>query len=241
MKIIAHRGACGHEPENTLASFKKAMQQGADAIEFDVHVLKSGELIVIHDHMVDRTTNGTGYVENFSLNDLRKLNAGNGEKVPLLSEVFDLVDKKIPIHIELKGPNTAMPVAALIAMYKVEKGWSEDLFIVSSYNHIELAKFISLMPTIRTGALFYGVPLEHAAFAERLGSSSVHLSTDLITQEFVNDAHSRGMEVYVETVNVKSEMQRMHTMGVDGVFTNFPDKTRSYLHPLLADEQTSAV
>lgn len=229
MKIIAHRGACGHEPENTLASFKKAIEQGTDAIELDVHVLRGGELVVIHDHMVDRTTNGSGYVEDFSLNDLRKLNAGNNEKVPLLSEVFDLVDRKVPVHIELKGPNTALPVAALIERYKSERNWSEDLFIVSSYNHIELAKFISLMPTVRTGALFYGVPLGHAAFAEQLGSSSVHLSTDLITQEFVNDAHARNLEVFVETVNIESEMQRMQAMGVDGIFTNFPDRARSYL------------
>lgn len=229
MKIIAHRGACGYEPENTLAAFKKAIAQHADAIELDVHVLKDGELAVIHDHMVDRTTNGTGYVADLDLREIRRLDAGGGQKVPLLHEVFDLVDKRLPIHIELKGPETAVPVAALISTYMTKKNWPEDLFIVSSYNHVELMKFTHLMPAIRTGALFYGIPLEHAAFTEQLGSSSLHLSTDLITQELVEDAHARGLEVFVETINNKSEMQRMYDLGIEGIFTNFPDKARSYL------------
>ena len=229
MKIIAHRGACGYEPENTLASFRKAMAQQADAIELDVHILESGELVVIHDHMVDRTTNGTGYVKDFDFKELRSLDAGNGEKVPLLHEVFDLIDNKLPIHIELKGLGTAIAVAALIAAYKTKKGWREDGFIVSSYNHVELAEFARLLPSIRTGALFYGIPLEYAAFAERLGSSSLHLSVDLMTQELVDDAHARGLEVFVETVNSKIEMRRMYDMGIDGVFTNFPDTARLYL------------
>src|SRR5690242_11883524 len=95
MQIIGHRGASGYEPENTLASFKEALALGVDMIELDVYVIKTGELVVMHDSTVNRTTNGTGRVEALSLKELRQLDAGAGEKVPLLSEVLDLVNKAV--------------------------------------------------------------------------------------------------------------------------------------------------
>jgi glycerophosphoryl diester phosphodiesterase len=229
MKIIGHRGAAGHEPENTLISFKKALDLGVDMIELDVHVLATGELIVMHDNKVDRTTDGTGYVRDYTFSELRKLDAGHGEKIPLLSEVLDLVDKKVPMNIELKGLGTAKSAAELIKEYKQEKGWTDDLFIVSSFNHIELAEFIQLMPSIHTGALSEGILIGYAAFAEELGSFSTNLSAEFVTPEFVDDAHKRNLEVFVYTINDESEIARMCALGVDGIFTNFPDEARLHM------------
>ena len=229
MKIIGHRGAAGHEPENTLISFKKALELNVDMIELDVYVLKTGELVVMHDNKVDRTTNGSGYVIDYTFEELRKLDAGHGEQVPLLSEVLDLVDKSVPVNIELKGIGTAKNTAALIATYIQEKGWTEDLFIVSSFNHIELMEFVNLMPAIHTGALSEGILLGYSAFAEQLGSYSTNLSAEFITPEFVLDAHNRHLEVFVYTINDESEIERMQTLGVDGIFTNFPDRARAQL------------
>ncbi len=226
MQIIGHRGACGYEPENTLASFRKALELGVEMIEFDVYVLKTGELIVIHDNTVDRTTNGTGYVTDFNFDELRTLDAGNGEAIPLLSEVLDLVDKKAGINIELKGIGTAAGVAGLITQYKNEKGWSDDLFMISSFNHVELREFSEIMPSIRIGAVIEGIPVDYAAFAERVGAFSATLSAEFITQEYVQDAHNRGLKVFAYTINDEPEVKRMQLLGVDGIFSDFPDKVR---------------
>ena len=157
MLKIGHRGAMGHEPENTLCSFQKALELGVDMIELDVYVLKTGELVVIHDDKVDRTTNGHGYVIDKSFKEIRSLDAGQGEKIPTLNEVFGLVDKKVPINVELKGEGTAIPVAKLIEQYINDKGWTEEHFLVSSFDHPELKKFKELKPNIRIGALITGI------------------------------------------------------------------------------------
>ena len=114
MLIIAHRGASGYEPENTLRSFRKAIGLKSDAIELDVQLTKDNKLVVIHDETVNRTTNGKGKVKDLTLRELRKLDAGKGEKVPTLEEVFNLVKRKVKIHVELKGNNIAKPVNDLI-------------------------------------------------------------------------------------------------------------------------------
>ncbi|MFA6466811.1 MAG: glycerophosphodiester phosphodiesterase family protein [Patescibacteria group bacterium] len=224
MLKIGHRGAMGYEPENTLRSFKKAIDLGVDMIELDVYALKTGELVVIHDDKVDRTTNRQGYVMDKSFDELRSLNAGQGEKIPTLDEVFDLVDKKIPINIELKGEGTALPVARLIEQYISDKNWTEEHFLVSSFNHYELRKFQEFKPKIRIGALITGIPIGYSDYGVKLGAYSINLSLEFINQDFVEDAHSKGLKVFVYTVNDKDDIKRMRDMGVDGLFSNYPDK-----------------
>jgi glycerophosphoryl diester phosphodiesterase len=226
MVIIGHRGACGYEPENTLRSFRRALELGVDAVELDVYHCRSGELVVIHDETVDRTTNGRGYVVEMSLDQLRVLDAGKGEKVPTLAEVFDCVAGQCDVNIELKGSSTAEPVAELLAEYVARFGWQYSQFSVSSFNHIELMEFHRLQPEVATGALYDGIPLGYAAFAEPLGVRSVNLSLDFIDQKFVDDAHNRGLLVYVWTVNNETDVRRMLNFGVDGLFTNYPDLAR---------------
>src|SRR3989344_9380836 len=128
MLKIGHRGACGYAPENTLKSFQRAIDLGVDAIELDVQLCKSGELIVMHDNTVDRTTDGSGFIKKLKLKDLKKLDAGEGERIPTLEEVLNLVDRRVKVNIELKGPKTAKPALKLIDEYIKKKGGNLDVF-----------------------------------------------------------------------------------------------------------------
>ena len=222
MICIGHRGAMGYEPENTLRSIRKALAFGAPWVEIDVYHV-DGHLVVIHDDRLERTTNGSGYVTERSYNYLRSLDAGKGEAIPTLDEVFDCVGGRAGINIELKGPGTASPVADLVGQ-RVRQGWRYDQILVSSFDHRALKMVKSLDPAIRIGALIVGLPLSNAAFAAELGAWSVNPSLEFIDQEFVDDAHARGLKVLVFTVDHPEDIARMAALGVDGVFTNYPDR-----------------
>ena len=222
--IIGHRGAKGYTAENTLVSFKKAMELGADAIELDVQICKSGELIVFHDHRVERLTNGEGRIEELDYKYLKSLDAGNASYIPTLQQVLNLIDNRILINIELKAKNTASEVAKLIELYIDKHNWNKDNFIISSFDHIELSKFKLLCPEIRIAALTASIPSKYAQFAEELGAYSINISIEFINTEFVNDAHKRGLKVFVYTVNHMDDIARMKALNVDGIFTDFPDR-----------------
>lgn len=224
MLNIGHRGACGYEPENTIISFKKALELGVDAIELDVYVCKTGELVVIHDDTVDRTTNGKGYVINMAFDELRALDAGKGEQIPTLQEVLDLINNQVLLNIELKGAGTAEPIAEVIKQYTESGKWTKENFLVSSFNHVELKKFNNMMPDIKIGALLCGIPLDYAKQAEALNAYSFNPSMEFINKELVEDAHSRGMKVFVYTVNELQDIEAMKQLGVDGIFINYPDR-----------------
>ena len=130
---VGHRGAMGYEPENTLRSFKKALELGVDMIEFDVYVCKSGELVVIQDDTLERTTNGKGLVIEKTLAELKELDAGKEEKIPTLEEIMDLADKKVKINVELKGNNTAEPVSDMIENYENHPAFKLNLKNVQIY------------------------------------------------------------------------------------------------------------
>ncbi len=233
MKIIAHRGARNHAPENTLAAFKKALEIGVDAIELDVFVLPSGEIVVMHDIMVNRTTNGAGYVANFDFDELRRLNAGDDEQVPTLNEVIDLVDRQVPIIIELKAPNTAEPVAQLLKEY-FSKGWQTADFEVISFNHPEVMKFHEALPEVRFGASVASIPIDYAAYAEHMGANIVMLCMEFVNPEFIADAHARGLTVYGYawepfTADLESEIDRIHDLHIDGWVSERPDVAKAYL------------
>ena len=222
MLCIGHRGAAGYEPENTLRSIGKALRLGAPWIEIDVHAVQD-RLLVIHDFRLERTTNGKGYVKEHSLQYLRSLDAGDGEKIPFLEEVFELVNRRAGINIELKGEGAAELAAQFLADRRRE-GWSEDAILVSSFNHHALREFGSLEPKFRLGALIAARPLDYAAFAERLGAYSVNPAFDFIDQFFVDDAHARGLKVFAYTVNHPDDIRRMAALGLDGLFSNYPDR-----------------
>lgn len=224
MLTIGHRGAAGYEPENTLRSFRKAVKLGVDMVELDVHLSKTGDLVVIHDETVDRTTNGNGAVGTITLSELKMLDAGSGERIPTLPEVLDAIGRQTRVNIELKSRDTAEPVMRLIEAYIYEKKWGYDNFLVSSFDHHAIARLHYLNPHIQTGAILVGIPIHYAQFAQEAGASSVHLSCEYISAEFVSDAHKRKMRVFTFTVNAGDEAERMRGLGVDGVFSDFPDR-----------------
>jgi len=212
----------GHAPENTLLSFKKALELGANCVEADVYYVDN-HLVVFHDDRLERTTNGSGYLLDHDFDTLRSLDAGEGEKIPTLGELFETVDLKAGVNIELKGPGTARPVVEFIATRR-KYGWRDDLILVSSFNHSRLEAVRRMDPRIRLGVLISGPPGDAAAIAVGLGAYSVHLSLRSADKTFVDDAHFRGLRVFVFTVNDPDHIRRMEALGVDGVFTNYPER-----------------
>ena len=222
MLCIGHRGAMGHEPENTLLSVRAAIAFGVDAIEIDVYNLENN-LIVIHDRDLSGTTNGKGYIEHSNLNYVRSLDAGKGERVPILKEVFDTVNRHALINIELKGSNTAEPVVNLIRAY-VARGWSYADFVVSSFNHYELNIVKQTCPKITIGMLIYGLPWDYLSSAKELQADIVIPSLDYVDANLVNSAQQQGLQVWVYTVNQPDDIELMRGLGVDGIFTNYPER-----------------
>ena len=212
----------GHEPENTLSSIHKALVLGAPYVEVDVHYV-DGQLVVFHNNRLERTTNGVGYLSEQSFEYLRSLDAGDGQRIPTLEEVCEVIDSQACLNIELRGPNTAAPVSELISNL-IKRGWDKEAILVSSFNHRELLEMKRLSQDIKLGALIKGLLVDDAKFAEDLGAFSVHPSLDCVDQRFVDDAHTRGLQVYVYTVNHPEDIDKMHKLGVDGVFIDFPER-----------------
>ena len=221
---IGHRGACGYEPENTLRSFRRALEFGVDGLEFDVQLVGE-ELVIFHDSRLERTTNGRGYLRRKTFAQLRDLDAGGGEKIPTLREVMELVNRRAFLNIELKGRRTARPVADLLFELISHGGWQPAQFIVSSFNRRELRDFRAVAPAEIPIGLLLNRPTRLWRRAARiLGASSIHPPARFTSRRFVEEAHKLGLKVFVYTVNTPAMIDKMRAMGVDGVFTDFPDR-----------------
>lgn len=223
MLCIAHRGASGILPENTLLSVRSALSSGVDWIEIDVYVV-GGELVVIHDDRLEATTNGSGYVTESSPEYLRGLDAGRGECIPTLTEVIECVGGRARLNIELKCEGAGAPTVDLIRRFVLRGCLSYADFNVSSFNHRELRTVRDLDHHIPVGVLIVGVPLDLARQAGELGAESLHVSRAFVTRELVDDAHARGLGVHAFTANTERDFERMRQLGIDGVFTDYPER-----------------
>ncbi len=228
MLIFAHRGASGVEPENTLRAIKAALDANVDGIEIDLHEVDN-KLLVIHDRWLHRTTSGSGQVYHHDYEHLRSLDAGNGETIPTLDEVFSLIAGKCKINIELKGINNIALLYSYIDNALISTNLNAADILISSFNHRLLHKIHQQRPEFAIGALTACYPLEYALFAEKLNAYSVHLDVNFISKHFVNDAHQRGLKVFVYTVDELEDINTMKALGVDGIFSNFPTRTKSHL------------
>ncbi|MGQ4891629.1 MAG: glycerophosphodiester phosphodiesterase [Candidatus Njordarchaeia archaeon] len=213
--IIGHRGAFSEAPENTMLSFEKAVELGADMIEFDVRMCKSGEIVVIHDAEVDRTSDGSGLVREMTLEELKQLDFGEGEKIPTLEEVLKFAKNKIALNIELKEPDIVDKVVALVESYDMV-----DDVIISSFYHNALVKVKELNPAITTAPLFMHRPVSVANLANITNSEGLHPWFEYVDKKFVEEAHKRNLFVNPWTVDDEETMRKMIEVGVDGIITN---------------------
>lgn len=226
MKIYGHRGSMGNYPQNTLLSFKKAIEQGADGIEIDVHLSKDGEVVIIHDEAVDRTTNGSGYVKDFSLAELKKFDAGQGEQIPTLKELYQLLSGTgLELNIELKTylidyKGIEEKVLALT------KAYGEGRKVVYSSFHLpSILRVKRLDDSANIAWLLEGMPfLPHPAdYIQMLGLEALHLSRDMMLSkpEHYKDVYNR---IRVWTVNDEADMDALHKLGVEAIVSDFPDR-----------------
>lgn len=232
---IAHRGASGYAPENTMAAFRKAVKMKADYIEIDVQATKDGKLVVIHDTTVDRTTEGTGKVGSFTLDEIRQLDAGSffgpdfaGERIPTFEEVLDEFRGKTGILIELKAPELypgiEEQVAAALSERNMDKPKNEKI-IVQSFNFDSMKTFHELLPDVPVGVLTSNKDdLTDEKLAEfATYANYVNPTQKLVTEELVNRIHDLGMQISVWTVRKPEEVEPLLEAGVDDIITDYPD------------------
>ncbi len=217
MLKIGHRGARAYEPENTLRSFKKALEMGVAAIEFDVRKTRDNQLVVIHDADVKRTTNGKGLVADLTLKEIKALSTEKGEKIPTLEEALDSLDCKVRILIELKEEGIEEKTLAAIHDKHVEKN-----VIVTSFLEDALAKVRALDKEIETGLIYakHKNPLKAALELKAQYLVALYRFTHTAN---VEKAHENGLKVIVWTINTAEEAEEYAKKGVDGIATDKPD------------------
>ncbi|PTT05589.1 glycerophosphodiester phosphodiesterase, partial [Flavobacterium sp. HMWF030] len=202
----------------------KALDLNADGIELDVHLSADGYLVVIHDETIDRTTNGKGLVNDFTLAELKSFLIDEKYQIPTLKEVFDLVDKKCLINIELKGLGTSSKVVSLIEEYISEKNWDYNHFIISSFDWNMLDETSNLNPNIPIGVLTEENLDTALAFAEKIKAKAIHPDFNLLNVNNVREIQEKGFLVLTWTVNDKEDIQKVKSYNVDGIISDNPDK-----------------
>ncbi|OJJ22225.1 hypothetical protein BKI52_08050 [marine bacterium AO1-C] len=239
--MIAHRGASGQAPENTLAAVKLAMDQKADMIEIDVFLTKDGHLVVLHDETVDRTTNGQGLIEAMTLEEARKLDAGSwfsskyqGEKIPTLDKVMQVVKGKTQLLIEIKksGRNITQKVVDLVKAHKAHK-WC----VVQSFDPKVAVRLREINAPLERHQLVlgnfplflpyhYNKKLSKGKITQYKQADAINSMYLFTTKSIIDRIHRQKQKVFVWTVNQPKDMRKLLQMGVDGLITDFPIKAR---------------
>jgi glycerophosphoryl diester phosphodiesterase len=217
---IGHRGVMGVEPENTLRSFVAAERAGLDVIELDLHLSKDGALVVMHDTDVDRTTDGSGPIAEKTLEELRELDAGKGERVPVFEEVLDAV--RAPLQAEIKDVRAARSLAAVLN----ERRLTERVEVLSFHDEA-IAEVARLVPGVRTAlvAEHYGPEVVDRAVAA--GAATVCLDIQRLTLEVVERARKAGLRVCAWVVNTQQHLRLVRALELDGATTDHPDIKRT--------------
>ncbi|MEM9361675.1 MAG: glycerophosphodiester phosphodiesterase family protein [Bacteroidota bacterium] len=222
--VIGHRGAMGHETENTLASVQKALDLDVDMIEIDVFMIESGEIVVFHDERVDRLANSGGRIEEYNIFDVKQLTLEGNHKIPMLQEVLDLIGNKVVLNIELKGANTTERIDFIIDYYVRERGWTMDNFIISSFKWDELRKMREQNPSIKIAVLTEEDPLDALDLAKELNAVAINPNFKTLTVENTTQIQEQGFKIYTWTVNEPKDIEQMLDFKVDGIITNYPER-----------------
>jgi glycerophosphoryl diester phosphodiesterase len=230
---IAHRGASALAPENTIAAFERAVELGADAIEFDIHLSRDGELVVIHDDTLDRTTDGSGPVRERRLGELMRLDAGRwfgegfaGQRIPSLDEVLDRFAGKVALALEIKAGSTFFPGIEEKVISALRERAAIDQAAVASFDHYALRRLKEIEPTIRTAALLVGRPVSLSALAGPAKADGLALEASFVTKTEVEACRASGLQLAVWVVNDPAQMRHFIRLGVDGIITDRPDLLR---------------
>ena len=230
MLNIAHRGASGTFPENTLSAFRAAIDAGADMCELDVQLTRDAAVVVIHDETVNRTTDGAGEVAALTLEEIQRLDAGakfkggkvKGERIPTLDEVFAATIGKCGLNIELKAGGVEAQVAATM---QARNAFADS--IVSSFDWDYLKKIQTLHFNIRIALLAEEKPVDLMMNAVAMRAHAINPRWDMVTADLCKAAHERGLKVYTWTVDADARMRALAECGVDGIMTNYPERLRT--------------
>jgi len=221
---MGHRGAPVDEPENTLRSFKRALTAGVAAVELDVQLTRDGRLAVIHDDTLDRTTNGRGPVKDFTLAELQKLDAGKGEPVPALEEVFDLVKGRAHLVVELKHPEGA---PALLEFFRGRRAF--DAAQAISFWHPAVKALKEEEPRLQTGVLLVGCPADPGGLARAARADALVLNYRYVNRELVDAARGRGLQVMVWNIDDPAILEPYLAMDLFAIGTNRPREIIDYV------------
>lgn len=230
-KIFAHRGASGYAPENTMPAFELARQQEADGIELDVQLTKDGEVVVIHDETIDRTSTGKGFVRDYTLQELYGFSFHNGMeryrgvRIPTLREVLEYMKSgTMQVNIELKTGIFWYPDIEKKTLDIVRETGMEDRVVYSSFNHYSVQKIRSLNAKAETAYLYSDVPLEVEKYAKDTGVSGLHPAVyHMYMSDFMKKYRESGLKVRVWTVNREEDLERFISEDLEAVITNYPD------------------
>jgi glycerophosphoryl diester phosphodiesterase len=230
MLVIAHRGASGHAPENTLAAFRKAVGLGASFIETDLQLSRDSRFVAIHDDTVNRTTNGQGVVHDLTLADLRRLDAGSwfgseyaGERIPTIEEILEFAKKNdVVFYLELKPAGSWGGEHALIGALR-ESGEIQRTVVIS-FDAAILEAVRKIEPTLMTGLLYDGQLEKPIEKALEVGARQVVVRGDLVTPWMLSDARKKDLQIVCWTVNHPAHMRLLMAAGVDGIMSDYPDR-----------------
>ena len=229
---IAHRGgpqfASAALPENSLAAIGRALELGVYAVEIDVFQIE-GELLVTHDRRLGRVVSGEGLIADHSLSYLREQRLDNGEPIPNLQQVLELVGDKALLNIEIKGANCIPALKRILDDYVSSHQGSYEQYLVSSFDHQQLFQSLQVLPQVKRGVLIEGIPLDYSACCVPLEAYSFNTHLSFITPELILDARQRGLKNWVYTVNHEDDWRLMTALGVDAVFTDKPDLLLDFL------------
>lgn len=217
--VVGHRGAAGYEPENTARSFWRAIEMGVQYIETDVRETRDRELVLMHDPRVDRTTNGKGRVKDLTLAEIRGLDAGKGEKVPLLSEAIGFAKtKKVGLFVEIKEPGTEERIASAL-----EGGGIGRNSVIVSFFHKSILAVKAAHPSLRCGVIFSGAPVRPLQLALDANAEILAPNFNYVSKQLVDESHDSGLLVQTWTVNNRQDAEAMIATGVDGIASDLPD------------------
>lgn len=245
MEIYAHRGSSGTYPENTFAAFKDAARLPIFGVEFDVHMTKDEELVIIHDEKINRTSNGKGFVKDMTLAELKTYDFGywyskefKGETIPTLYEVLELLsDTSLQLNIELKSdvfpyPGMVEKVLDLVGALKLD-----SRVVISSFNHEAIRTVKQLAPHIQTAALFMEVLVDPLQYIRNIPTDALHITKHAALRPSAKKVIEEGVPVQVFTVNKVCQMKALKEIGIRAIFTDYPEKMSNHLNNISIPKQ----